>query len=115
MTQGSSLKVGVQGERLLLTHDTGLLVFPDLLFEKVSFTLKGDQVHEIEGVFRIEVFRTTEGDEQAISHEFNVLTHQFTVHSNEGDREGLSQEFLFDSDGLSDDAGDGLNGGASVL
>jgi len=83
--------------------DASLGVIRHTLFEEVGLALKRDHVHEIEGVGDIVDLLVAKSNEQTVSNEFDVLTHELGVHADEGDREGVSQELLFNDDGLFDD------------
>ena len=80
------LKVFVKGERTGflvggLGHDTGLLVVGDSLFEEVGLTGQGNVFHEIEGVVDLVVLLVTEGDQESVCDELDVLVHQVGVHT----------------------------------
>ncbi len=48
------------------------------------------------------MLRGSQGDQQSVGTEFNVLLHQVGVHANELDRKGVADKFLFDFDGVGD-------------
>lgn len=101
------LEVGIEGEGLLLrglVHDTRTLVVRDTLLEEVGLALERDHVHEIEGVGGLVELVDAERDKETIGHKLNVLAHEGGVHADQCDGEGRGQEFLFDLDGLADDA-----------
>jgi len=82
--------------------DASLGVIRHTLFEEVGLALKGDHVHEVEGVGDMVDLLIAEGNEQTISHELDVLAHEIGVHADEGDRERLGQELLLNDNGLLD-------------
>jgi hypothetical protein len=71
-------------------------------------TSKPTHVHEIEGVLDVVDLGVAEGDKEAIGDKLDVLAHERGVHSDEGDGEGLGEEFLLNLDGLLDDHLDGV-------
>lgn len=120
----SSLEVLVEGETgvgLLLFlillgagHDTSLLVVANTLLEEVGLASERDRLHEVEGVGGVVVLLVTESNQETVSHELDVLTHQLGVHAKESNRKSISQELLFDADGFNDDVLDDLLAGAVV-
>jgi hypothetical protein len=106
------LEVGFKGKVLLtliLVHDTSTLVVRDTLLEKVGLALEGDHIHEVEGVADLVVLLTTQGNQKTISNEFNVLAHEDGVHANEGTRQSITQELLFNFNSFHDDHLDTLS------
>ncbi len=89
-------------------HDTGLLVISNTLLEEVGLAGQGDVLHEVEWVGGHVVLLVTEGEEEAISDELDVLFHQVGVHAEEGAWKCLSQELLLDPDCLGNYILDGL-------
>jgi len=80
--------------------DASLGVIRHTLLEEVGLSLKRDHVHEVEGVGGIVDLLIAKSNEQTVSDELDVLAHELGVHADEGDGEGISQELLFDDDGL---------------
>ena len=60
-----------------------LLVFSDALLEEVGLALQGDHLHPIEGVGRVEDLAVSQGRQQAICDELDVLGHQVLIHSDQ--------------------------------
>ena len=89
-------------------HDTGLLVVTNTLLEEVGLASKGDVLHEVEGVGGLVVLLVSEGNQEAISNEFDILLHEIRVHAQESARKGLGQELLLDGDSLGDHIQNGL-------
>ena len=89
-------------------HDTGLLVVTDALLEEVGLASQGNVLHEVEWVGRLVVLLIAERQEQTISDELNILLHEVGVHAEESAWESLSEEFLLNFNGLSDDVLDCL-------
>ena len=73
------------------------------LLEEVGLALKRDHVHEVERVGNIVDLLIAKSNEQTVGNELNILAHELGVHADEGDREGITQELLFNDDGLLDD------------
>ena len=74
-------------------HDAALLVFADAFFEKIGFSLQGDEFHPVKRVCFLKEFRVSEGDEQPIGHEFDVLGHETRVHADEVAFKCVTYEF----------------------
>lgn len=89
-------------------HDTSLLVVGDALLEEVGLSGQGDVLHEVEGVGRLVELLVTEGKQQPVGDELNVLLHQVGVHAEQRTWECLGQELLLDRDSLGDDILDSL-------
>ena len=104
----NSQRLGVLGlfgsrRRSRSVVDASLGVIRHTLFEEVGLALERDHVHEIEGVGDIVDLLIAKSNEQTVSDKLDVLTHELSVHADEGDGEGISQELLFNDDGLLDD------------
>lgn len=69
--------------------DTSLGVVRYSLLEEVGLALKRDHIHEVEGVGNVVDLGATEGDQETISDELDVLVHQNRVHANEGARQSI--------------------------
>lgn len=95
-------------------EDTGLLVVGNTLLEEVGLAAKGDVLHEVEGVGGLVDFLVTKSDKETISDELNVLLHEVRVHAEEGTWKSLSEELLFNGDGISDDILDHLLAGTAL-
>lgn len=65
------------------------MVIADAFLEEVGFAREGYALHEVEGVGHVVEFRVSEGDEETVGDEFNVLLHQGGVHSEQGTRQGF--------------------------
>ena len=89
-------------------HDACLLVVTDTLLEEVGLASKGDILHEVEGVGRLVVLLVSEGEQEAISNEFDILLHEVRVHAQESAGKGLGQELLLNGDRFSDHIQNGL-------
>lgn len=50
----------------------------------------------------------SEGDEETVGDELDVLAHELSVHTKESARKGFREELAFDINGLSDDVKDSL-------
>ena len=83
--------------------DAGLRVVRHTLLKEVGLALERDHVHKIEGVGNIVDLLVAKSDEQSVSNKFDILAHELGVHADEGDGESISQELLFNDDGLLDD------------
>ena len=59
----------------VINFDTSLLVVTHALLEEVGLALQRDHVHPLEGVLDIVVLGYSEGDQESISDEFNILAH----------------------------------------
>ena len=70
-------KICIDSELFVLFggHHAGFLILSHSSLEKVSFSLEGDHLHPVEGVFGIPQLRHAEGTKQSIGHAFNVLDH----------------------------------------
>jgi hypothetical protein len=89
-------------------HDTSLLVVGNALLEEVGLSCQGDVLHEVKWVGRLVVLLVTEGEQQPVGDELNVLLHQVGVHAEQRTGKCLSQELLLDADSLGNDVLDGL-------
>ena len=63
------------------SHDAGLLIIPDPFLEEVGLAGQGDGFHEIEGIGGMVTFSVTEGEEESIGDELDVLFHEGGVHA----------------------------------
>jgi hypothetical protein len=103
------LEVCLEGEDLgLAGRHAGLLVLADLLLKEVRLALKGDHLHEVEGVLGAEDRLVAEGDQEAVCNELDVLRHQLRVHANQTHGERVADELLLDRHGVADDLADAL-------
>mmetsp|Transcript_51441 Transcript_51441/g.112776 ORF Transcript_51441/g.112776 Transcript_51441/m.112776 type:complete len:335 (+) Transcript_51441:158-1162(+) len=94
--QRRSLEIFIRSELISLLiprHHVGLLVLPDTLLEKISLPLQGDQLHPVEGVGDVEDLAVAQGDQEPISHKFDVTCHHHTVHSNQVAGQRLTDKF----------------------
>lgn len=82
--------------------------------EEVGLSLHRDQLHPIERVLRVVKLVVPERDEQPVRHKLDILAHQGRVHTDQGDRQRVGQELLFDLDGFGDDAGDAMRSGTAL-
>lgn len=114
-SEGTAIPAGIGGSLLVplsAGHDAGLLVVTNTLLEEVGLATEGDVLHEVEGVGGPVDLLVSEGDEQPVGDEFNVLLHEVRVHAEQGTGEGLSEELLLDLDGINNDVLDELLVGA---
>lgn len=103
---------------LLLRHRTrhhaSLLIIPDALLKEIRLARQTNRLHEIERVSHLIVLLIAQRDEQAISHELDILLHERGIHAQQATGQGLGEEFLLDGDGFGDDVLHGLAGGSGV-
>merc|ERR550537_447664 len=89
----SEVRIEREALRLLLaSHHPCLLVLPDPLLEEVGLPLQGDELHPVERILRAPDLRMTQGGEEAVRHEFNVLRHEHVVHAYQVTRQSLADE-----------------------
>ena len=95
----NKLEVVVQGEGLGgsrgLSVGSGRSVYSSLgvvgytLLEEISLALERDHIHKVEGVRRVVQFVVAKSHEESIGDELDVLTHELSVHTDEGNGEGI--------------------------
>jgi len=106
--KSSRLKVGVEREGLFFlgSHDARLLILANAFLEEVRLSFQTDVLHEVEGIFRVELIFATQLAKQTIRDKFDVSAHEFAVHANEIDGQRVGEEFLFKLDGVDDNLQD---------
>lgn len=71
-------EVGIKGKNAVLFGllDVGFLILADSLFKEISLSLQRDHIHPLERIFDVVELRDTHGEQESVSHEFDVLAHQ---------------------------------------
>ena len=82
------------------SSDSTLGVLSDSLFEKVGLSLEGDHFHPLEWVGGLVVLGGSQGNQETVSAELNVLCHQLGVHTDQLNRKGVADEFLLNVDSI---------------
>lgn len=95
-------------------HDVGLLVVTNTLLEEVGLAGQGDVLHKVEGIGGVVVLGVAQCNQETVSNELDVLSHEFGVHSEKSNRKSLCQELLLNGDSLSNDVLYNLLAGAVV-
>ena len=75
-------------------------VLSDAFLEEVCFALKADRFHPFKRVPSFEVTVTAKAEKKLVGAKFDAVAHHSGVHSDQFDREGISDEFHLDCTAL---------------
>ena len=90
------LKIGVKTDRSSTSgFDSSFLVLRNAFFKEIGLSFQGNHFHKIKRIGRIVHFVASKFCQQSIGHKFQILRHQFGIHSNQTHRQGLCNKDAF--------------------
>mmetsp|Transcript_8733 Transcript_8733/g.13966 ORF Transcript_8733/g.13966 Transcript_8733/m.13966 type:complete len:277 (-) Transcript_8733:444-1274(-) len=95
---------------ILLNADTALRIFPNTFLEEVRLSLERNHFHPFKWIRCLVMTRASQGYQQAVGTELNVLLHQSRVHADQLDGKSISNEFLLNVHGMCDNLHNAVNG-----